>query len=194
MKIAIIGTHSTGKTTLLTALTSYLKNTATKNVICVREIARECPFPINENTSIDAQTWILQKQIEKEKLLHTTGTMLLCDRATLDNFAYLLRIATHKNINVDHLEAIAAAHMQSYDFIFKTNKLALPATNDGIRSTDDMFRDEIDDSINALLHKNNIAHQILEAHTDTARHVSAMTEKIFENTKEVVGATSCFGG
>ena len=36
------------------------------NVGFLEEIARRCPFPINEGTSLEAQTWILVETVRRE--------------------------------------------------------------------------------------------------------------------------------
>ena len=70
MKIGIIGTHAIGKTTLVYDLASSLKK-QDFNAGILTEVSRNSPFPINEETTKEAQKWILftqyLKEIEKEK-------------------------------------------------------------------------------------------------------------------------------
>jgi len=47
-KIALIGTHGTGKTTLAHELTAESKKRGIHTEF-LGELARECPLPINEN-------------------------------------------------------------------------------------------------------------------------------------------------
>ena len=65
MKLAFIGTHGTGKTTLCYDLTAALKRQGF-NADMVKEVARLSPLPINRKTSLDAQTWILMTQVAEE--------------------------------------------------------------------------------------------------------------------------------
>ena len=65
MKVAFIGTHGVGKTTLAFGMASRLKRLGA-NVGFLEEVARRCPFPINEDTSLEAQTWILVETIRRE--------------------------------------------------------------------------------------------------------------------------------
>ena len=65
MKIAFIGTHGVGKTTLCYELAASLKK-RDLSVELVREVARECPLPINRDTTLKAQSWILHTQIARE--------------------------------------------------------------------------------------------------------------------------------
>jgi hypothetical protein len=65
MKVAFIGTHGVGKTTLCFDLAARLKR-LDMNVDIVREVARHCPLPINRDTTLEAQAWILHTQIAQE--------------------------------------------------------------------------------------------------------------------------------
>ena len=60
MKIAFIGTHGVGKATLCYDLAALLKRQGIDADI-VKEVARLSPLPINRQTSLEAQTWILSK-------------------------------------------------------------------------------------------------------------------------------------
>ncbi len=64
-KIAFIGSHGVGKTTLCYGLAARLKARDVA-VEVVHEVARRCPLPINEETSVAAQSWILHTQIAEE--------------------------------------------------------------------------------------------------------------------------------
>lgn len=171
MKIAIIGTHSTGKTTLLNKLKTTLESRNFSTAV-VPELARLCPFPINEETTMEAQEWIQNQQIIQENQLHQPKKILLCDRATLDNFAYFQRASRLRNRDVSSWEQRAALHMSSYHFIFKTHKLELPATDDGQRATDEGFRDEIDTTIHQLLDKHGIQYYLLDPSFDYNVHLN----------------------
>ena len=64
-KLALIGSHGVGKTTLGFGLAARLKARDVSLEI-VHEVARRCPLPINETTSLEAQSWILHTQIAEE--------------------------------------------------------------------------------------------------------------------------------
>lgn len=179
MKIAIIGTHSTGKTTLLHHLSEQLQKNG-RHTIILPEYARLCPFPINEDATIATQQWIQEQQISEEQVVNHATAVLLCDRATIDNFAYLHRIARQKNIlqSIIEWEKRAADHMATYDMIFKTTKLPIDAVADGKRSTDEAFRTEIDILIHELLRKHHIPYIPLPQTANYATHVVYMMNKL----------------
>jgi nicotinamide riboside kinase len=168
MKIAIIGTHSTGKTTILNAVAHELTRQG-KTVIILPEYARLCPFPIHEQTTLTAQMWIQHQQREQEKKYDSPDVILLCDRASIDNLAYLERVSGDQDIS--RVKRAAIAHTKTYTHIFKTHKLPLEAEADGVRATDKAFRDEIDIRITSLLDTYAIEHIPLPQTDDTAVHV-----------------------
>ena len=65
VKVAFIGTHGVGKTTLCYDLAGALKRQGV-HVDMVKEVARLSPLPINRKTSLEAQTWILMTQVAEE--------------------------------------------------------------------------------------------------------------------------------
>ena len=63
--IAISACQGTGKTNLSYELAGFLKKLG-KNTVLINELARECPFPINQVADERTQTWISVKQVLKE--------------------------------------------------------------------------------------------------------------------------------
>ncbi len=174
MKIAIIGTHSTGKTSIIQQLSLVLKNRG-KRVFIVAELSRRAPGVINEDTALATQLWIQEKQKQEEGVPMDINGVMLCDRSTIDNFAYLQRVAGSADISA--IEKDAVKHMQTYDFIFKTKKLNVSAVADGVRSVTDSFRDNIEERIVYLLQKHAIVYNTLPGTLD-AMHIVSHIEHI----------------
>ena len=151
MKIAFIGTHGTGKTNLVYQLAYSLKKAGSK-VDVLTEVVRDSPFPINEETTLESQKWILFTQyireIEKEKKCKH----LICDRSLIDNYAYYV----NKFGRAKELEPFILDHMQTYNYLFKVpiNKKYL--IKGGVRSLDETFQKEIDNEVDKLLSKFHI--------------------------------------
>ena len=98
LKIAFVGTHGVGKTTLCYELAAWLKKRELR-VDMVREVARRCPLPINRDTTLDAQSWILHTQIAWEIAAAERSPAVVCDRSVLDNYAYLVhRVGRRKEV------------------------------------------------------------------------------------------------
>jgi hypothetical protein len=91
MKIGIMGTHGIGKTTMAMKMASDMKQSDPgQSIGFLSEIARDCPFPLNENMTEDSQRWILSAQLKAELECGTTYDTLICDRTIIDGFAYAL--------------------------------------------------------------------------------------------------------
>lgn len=153
MKIAFIGTHATGKTTMSYQLVGYLKEKGF-NVGHVHEIVRDCPFPVNEATSLIAQRWVIFNQIinEDHVMLKHNSEHLICDRSVLDNYAYLYNALKKDN---PVLKNLTFDHMATYDLLFLVPINAEYLKNDGFRSVDKEFQTAIDKTIRRLLQENS---------------------------------------
>ena len=144
-KIAFIGSHGVGKTTLCYDLVSALKRHGL-NADMVKEVARRCPLPINEETTLDAQAWILHTQIAEEIASSAMFEAVICDRSVLDNYAYLVTRVGRKPA----LDALVVAWSAGYDALFKVPVVAAP-TFDGKRAVSVAFQLEIDATIDRLV-------------------------------------------
>ena len=142
-KIAFIGTHGVGKTTLCYGLAARLKRRDVALDI-VHEVARRCPLPINEATTATAQRWILLTQIAEELIACARYPVVLCDRSVLDNYVYLLVAAGTDR----EFEPLVSGWLPSYDLLVHVPVLDTPAP-DGIRAADPGFQRAIDARLNA---------------------------------------------
>jgi hypothetical protein len=115
----------------------------------VREVARECPLPINRDTTVKAQAWILHTQIAWELQAEAKAEVVVCDRAVLDNYCYLRRAAPGEP-HVKVLEGLVRAWLPTYDVLFRVPIVGDPRF-DGVRDTDILFQREIDELIAATL-------------------------------------------
>ena len=86
-KIAITGTHGAGKTTLCFMMAGYYKKLG-YNVNVVQEVARKCPFPINENMSEEAVLWIYHEHVKTELEVSRNHDIVISDRTFYDSFIY----------------------------------------------------------------------------------------------------------
>ncbi len=148
MKIAFIGTHGVGKTTLCYELAASLKK-RDLSVELVREVARECPLPINRDTTLKAQSWILHTQIARELEAEAKAEVVVCDRSVLDNFCYLKRALGGEGVAVE-LESLIRGWTASYDALFRVPIVGDPRF-DGVRDTDLAFQHGIDELIGETL-------------------------------------------
>ena len=91
MKIAVMGTHGVRKTKLAAQICeNFSRWYPDKRVRVAPELARLCPLPINENMSVESQTWMFHAQVKMELEYEMLSDILICDRTVIDCFAYAL--------------------------------------------------------------------------------------------------------
>jgi len=155
MKLALIGTHGVGKTTLAYDVCALLKK-AGQNVELVTEVVRRCPFPANEATTLEAQLWILHTQIAAELEAAQRASVVLCDRSVLDNYCYLVNRCGRQPA----LETWLRQWLAGYRLLvgvplvresIYAEGFRQPALGDGFRATDRAFQQRIDALLKELL-------------------------------------------
>jgi nicotinamide riboside kinase len=157
LKIAFIGTHGVGKTTLCYDLAGLLKRQGV-NLDIVKEVARLSPLPVNRQTSLEAQLWILMTQVAEEIRAASQHQVVVCDRSALDNFAYLAFACGRPR----PIERFVDYWMKTYDLLFKV-PMAGAASADGFRDTDEFFMRSIDQLVDELLAEKGIPFHLLPA-------------------------------
>jgi len=144
-KVAFIGTHGVGKTTLCFELAARLKK-LDRRVDLVKEVARGCPLPLNQETTLEAQSWILHTQIAREIEISQGLEWIVCDRSVLDNYAYLVARCGRR----EPYDAIVRDWIGSYALLAWVPVLQRPRF-DGVRDTDAEYQRRIDETIAGLV-------------------------------------------
>ena len=146
-KIAFIGSHGIRKTTAALSFASAIQR-AGRSVEFAREVVRDNPLGINEGATSEAQLWVLTSQIRRELELSRKAECLVTDRGVMDNFAYYLRASGGED-GFD-VEPLVRQWSRTYDLVLRlTPDVEIRA--DGVRSTSDRFRDEIEAILDARL-------------------------------------------
>jgi hypothetical protein len=146
-KIAFIGSHGIRKTTAALAFATVIQR-AGRSVEFAREVVRDNPLGINESATGEAQLWVLASQIRRELELAPKAECLVTDRGVMDNFAYYLRACAGEDRF--SVEPLVRAWSATYDVVVRlTPDVGIRA--DGVRSTDDRFRDEVEAILDARL-------------------------------------------
>jgi len=146
MKIAFIGTHGTGKTTLAHELVSKLKKQGI-DAGFLGEVARSCPFPLNENTTKKSQIWIILSQIIKEIEAEEKCETLVSDRSVLDGYCYYVNKFGRTKI----LEPLVREHLKTYSYLIRIPIRKEFLKKDKVRSTDLKFQSNVDKQFDILL-------------------------------------------
>jgi hypothetical protein len=109
---------------------------------------RDNPLGINEGATGEAQLWVLVSQIRQELELAHKADVLVTDRGVMDNYGYYLRACG--GTDRYEVEGLVRAWSSTYDLVVRL----LPDIDlqpDGIRSTNDAFRDEIEAILDHVL-------------------------------------------
>jgi len=150
-KLAFIGSHGVGKTTLCYGLAARLK-TRDVAVEVIHEVARRCPLPINEETSVAAQSWILHTQVAEELVAQSRYPAVICDRSILDNYVYLLLAAGRQ----ESLEPLVESWTRGYDLLVHV-PIVEQLSPDGIRSANPSFQRAVEERLDRELALRDIA-------------------------------------
>ena len=146
-KIAFIGSHSVRKSNAVHAFASTIGR-AGRSVEVGREVVRFNPLGLNEGATPEAQLWVLVTQVQQELELARRAEVLVTDRSVVDNFAYYLRVTGGED--PFGIEPLIRRWSASYDLSVRLlPDIGLLA--DGVRSTNDAFRDEIEAILDRIL-------------------------------------------
>lgn len=146
-KIAFIGSHSVRKSNAVHAFASTIGR-AGRSVEVGREVVRFNPLGLNEGATSEAQLWVLMAQVQQELELASRAEVLVTDRSVVDNFAYYLRATGGED--PFGVEPLIRRWASTYDLSVRL----LPDVGllaDGVRSTNDAFRDEIEAILDRIL-------------------------------------------
>jgi nicotinamide riboside kinase len=138
-KIAFVGSHGIRKTTAVHAFANTMQR-AGRSVEHGREVVRDNPLGINESATGEAQLWVIVSQIQMELQLAPKAEVLVLDRGVMDNYAYYLRATEGDPFGVGPL---VKQWSKTYDMIVRLHP-DIDLRSDGVRSTSDEFRDEIE--------------------------------------------------
>ena len=167
IKIAIAGTHSTGKTIFMKDLEERLSG-AGHVVDYVHDSAAEAcdvGFPILRNHTFESTAWLIAQAIRLETAATLKADVILIDRPVPDAFGYLIAALRTTNRSLDQvrlgrLEAICEAWVKEYDLVFATRLDENIPIGPG-RDDDHVFRAAADKAVAEVLAKLAPEHQVL---------------------------------
>lgn len=167
-KIALIGTHGVTKTTIVYNLAGLLKK---NSIDCdvLKEVASDCPMPINEHTTVKAQEWIIFNSYIKEieEICKKRPGVLVCDRSILDGYVYYVNQFGSNAL----LENFVRKKIKTYDQLWRVPISFSKLESDGVRSTNKDFQIEIDQLFNYYIDYFNIEVQEFKSEQDIVNNL-----------------------
>lgn len=174
-KISLIGTHGVGKTVLTFTIAGRLRASGIDCDVAY-ENSRKSPFPINEATTLEGQLWILAAQWKEELEAGLRTELLICDRAVLDNYAYLVRACGKQ----EWLHAWIGKWLSTYEALFLVPVAGGRITKDTQRSTARGFQREIQEIIEGLVGEFGVGEKVVRLPVERAGHMSTMMNSLRE--------------
>lgn len=182
MKVAFVGSFSTGKTTLAELFAREW------DLPLLPEVARqvvELGFPLDQTATAETETLIFLKQWRAE----ITHQRFVADRSLFDVLAYADWVMEHQETErkEDHLwresREIATQDLRArYDHVFYL-PVEFPIVLDGLRPDDPGFQADIDSRLRRLLETHDVSHVTL----------TGTVEERQEQVRSTVGATTPAG-
>lgn len=172
MNIALTGSHSTGKTTLLNEV---VRRNNKYKIVSITETARiviEKGFPMAKDATVDSYINYVNEQLKSE--LNTSKIkydILISDRTILDAVAYsqvnkkLTNDPYIPTYVIEMLEKVWLIEKEFYDF-YVYCPVEYPLIFDGVRDADCVYQKTVSAQLKILLEKNNIKHYVISGNVD----------------------------
>jgi nicotinamide riboside kinase len=148
MRIGLAGTMSVGKTTLVKALAElpefkdyYITTERSKYL-------RDLGIPLNTDSSVRGQFVFMAERAQE--LMRDN---LLTDRTIWDVCAFTISAQSINWREKQLLIEAASSLMSYYDIVFYVSPEGVEIENNGVRTTDAIYRDKIDFAIRELLNE-----------------------------------------
>ncbi|WP_257042325.1 ATP-binding protein [Streptomyces sp. TLI_55] len=176
-RIAVLGTHSTGKTTLLKRIEMELRGhglTVSRTGQLGKRAAAAGLPKMQHHTALSTEWIIAQGILDETNAVAQGAEVVLIDRASLDAIAYFeaamaFRAETPHRLERERLLALAATQFPKYDLVFAT-LLDPDMPVDTSHDYDPAFRRLVDDRVHRLLANDVIHHQVVTSDPDSQAH------------------------
>ena len=146
MKIGLCGTMSVGKTTLVNALKEVEQFKNYKFATERSKYLNDLGIPLNTDSTLKGQTVFLA-----ERCAELMYENVITDRTIFDVIAFTKSAKSIDLTESERFEDYASEFIREYDYIFYISPEGIPVENNGVRETDEHYRDLIDFSILHLI-------------------------------------------
>ena len=165
MKIGLCGTMSVGKTTLVNALKELDQFKDYEFATERSQHLMSLGIPLNTDSTLKGQTVFLAERCGE--LMHDN---IITDRTILDVMAFTMNADSIPYQDKEAFETYASEFVREYDYIFYISPHGLDIEDNGVRETNEHYRDLIDFTITTLIKRHG--------------HKAGAIEKISGSTEE----------
>lgn len=146
MKIGLCGTVSVGKTTLVKALQELPTFKEYKVATERSKYLSDLGIPLNTDSTLEGQFIFMAERASE--LLQTN---IITDRTVYDVCAFTLSAKSINWLDKVNFVRTAMSLTQKYDIVFYVSPEGVDIEDNGVRTTDPIFRDKIDQIIQEML-------------------------------------------
>jgi GTPase SAR1 family protein len=144
-KIGICGTQSVGKSTLVKSLSEHPKFKNFQTFFEESEKIKNMGVSLNQDSTLLGQM-VFMGYRAKELI----PPFIITDRTIIDVMAFTLSSKTISYSDKERFIDLAKKILNDYDYIFYIPSEGIPMEDNGVRETDEGYREEIDYSIKFL--------------------------------------------
>ena len=174
MKIAFVGTMSVGKTTLVNELAKLPQFKDYKIATERSKYLRDLGIPLNTDSTLKGQMIFAAERASE--LFHEN---LLTDRSIIDVMSFTKLAKSISNVEKMDFESLYSKLISEYDYIFYVSPEGVKIEDNGTRTTDSIYRDDIDYTINRYI-------ELYEHKFKNFNRISGSTKSRIKQVLEVI--------
>jgi nicotinamide riboside kinase len=174
MKIGFTGTMSVGKTTLVNALRELPEFAEYEFRTERSKYLRDMGIPLNTDSTLKGQIIFFAER--SSELFHND---MITDRTVIDVMAFTRLAKSIPYFMADALNDAVSHLIREYDYIFYISPEGVELEDNGVRTIDSKYRNEIDKEIQQLILKHKPKFR-------SYHELSGTTEERIEKIKQVM--------
>jgi len=175
MKIGFCGTMSVGKTTLVNALKELPEFKEYEFRTERSKYLRDLGIPLNTDSTVKGQFVFLAERASE--LFHDN---IITDRTIIDVMAFTRLAKSIPYYIADEICQAASHLIGEYDYIFYVSPKGVEIEDNGVRTTDAEYRNEIDKEIKQILNKFSQRNQrIVKLKGSTEERIQKIKQTLF---------------